>query len=112
MGQYKQWEIWKARVYHDDDNGFENRPVVVISEDELIVLALKITTHGHSGKVRSLEYEIFDLEPTGLDKGSVIQCDKYHRLPKANMSDIRYGRLSSADIVHLQVLMKYHGLLQ
>ena len=110
MSQYKQWERWKARVYHSDNNGFEDRPVVIVSEEELIVVALKVTTHGHSGRVRPLEYEIQNIEPTGLDQGSVIQCDKYHKLPKENMSDIYYGRLSATDIVLLQQMMKFHGL--
>ena len=46
----------------------------------------------------------------GLDKGSVVQCEKYHKIPKEYVTNYYYGRLSAADIVMLQAMMKYHGL--
>jgi len=110
MQQFEQWQIWKAKVVHDDNRGFEERPVVIISEEEMIVLSLKVTTHGHSGKVRPFEYEIMKWKEAGLDKGSVVQCEKYHKIPKEYMTNYYYGRLSAADIVMLQAMMKYHGL--
>lgn len=110
MAKYQQWEIWRAKVYHDDNKGFEERPVIVIEEKALIVLSLKVTTHGHSGKVRPFEYEIHYCELAGLDEGSVVQCEKYHKIPLEKMIDHKYGRLAAADIAMLQVMMKFHGL--
>jgi hypothetical protein len=49
-------------------------------------------------------------EEAGLDKGSVVQCKKYHKIPKENMTNHYYGRLSAADIIMLQAMMRYNGL--
>ena len=110
MQQYKQWEIWRAKVFHEDNHGFEERPGIIISEEKMIVLSLKVTTHGHSGKVRPFEYEIMKWKEAGLDEGSVVQCKKYHKIPKQNMINHSYGRLSAADLVMLQAMMRYNGL--
>lgn len=110
MSTYQKWEVWKAKVYHDDNKGYEERPVVIISKENLLVLSLKVTTHGHSGKIRPFEYEIHKCAEAGLDEGSVIQCEKYHKIPVGNMLNHRYGRLSATDISMLQAMMRFHGL--
>ena len=110
MADYNKWEVWRARVDFDDGMGSKERPVVIISGEKQIVLALKVTTHNHSGRVRPFEYEIQFCKEAGLDDGSIIQCEKYYHIPCGRMTEHKYGRLSAADIIMVQTMMKFNGL--
>ena len=106
-----RWEIWEARVpYIDQNNKSSIRPVVIIEPGK--VLVLKITTHGHSMNPKPYEYEIFKWEEAGLTMKSFIQCNRYIELEETSFTGRQYGKLSMVDIVGVQQMMKYHGLIR
>ena len=73
---FKKGEVWFASFpYDDDSNSFSNRPVVVMDENNLGVLSVKITKHA----VR--EYDSYDVpivywEEAGLKLASPARVAK------------------------------------
>lgn len=106
-----EWDIYEADVpYIEDETQSSLRPVLIISEKE--VLVLKMTTHQHSNKPRPYEYEIMKWEKAGLTAQTYIQCDKFIRLREEQFTGKYYGRLQATDIIGVKVMMKFHGLIK
>ena len=100
MKAFKKWEIWKADVPYEEDkskSGF--RPVVIISETE--VLVLKMTTHQNSAKPKPYEYELMKWTEAGLPNKTFVQCNRFIRLNKSACTNKKYGVLQAADIISL-----------
>ena len=110
MSKYQNWEIWEADVpYREDITKSSRRPVLIISPTE--VLVLKLTTHQHSDKPKPYEYEIMKWQEAGLTAQTYIQCDRFIQLSDRRFSGKQYGRLQMADIIGVQVMMRFHGLI-
>lgn len=45
MIEMKRWEIWEADVPFAEKRGSKRRPVVVLSQDEVFVISLKMPSH-------------------------------------------------------------------
>ena len=111
MSDFEKWDIREADVpYIDNPNKSSFRPVLIIAPD--MVLVLKITTHGHSDRPKPYEYEIFKWQEAGLTAPSYIQCDKYIRLNKDRFTGKKYGKLKMTDIIGVETMMRYHGLIR
>ena len=111
MYEFEKWDIWEADVpYIDNPGKSSRRPVLIIAPG--VVLVLKITTHGHSDKPKPYEYEAFKWQEAGLTAPSYIQCDKYIKLSQDRFTGKQYGKLKMADIVGVEAMMKYHGLIK
>ena len=110
MAKYAKWDIWEADVPFEDSDKSKRRPVLVLSESDLIVLSLKMTSHEARYNKLEGEYEIQKWKEAGLSKPTVIQCSKKLELQKERMGDKRYGRLSATDIVLLSQLLRYMGI--
>ncbi len=110
MAEYDRWEIWEANVPFEEGHGSKRRPVVILSEEECIVISLKMTSHEPRYKKLEGEYEIMNWEKAGLLKPTVIQCSKLLKLDKNRIGDRKYGRLTAADIIGVQAMLKYLGI--
>lgn len=112
MRKYNRWEIWRARVPYEEKRGSKERPVLILNEDTMIVLSLKMTSHEPRYKKLQGEYEVMEWKKAGLEKPTVIQCSKLLRLDKKLMGDYMYGKLSAVDIVGIQAMLKYMGIIK
>ena len=111
MRDFQQWEIWEADVpFSEDLSKSKKRPVLIISPT--VVLVLKLTTHGHSDKPKPYEYEIAKWEKAGLTAQTYIQCDRFIKLGREKFTERYYGRLQATDIIGLQAMMRFHGLVK
>lgn len=110
MIEYQRWEIWEANVPFEEGNMSKKRPVLILSEDKMLVLSLKMTSHEPRYKKLEGEYEIMKWEEAGLLKPTVIQCSKLLRLCRNQMTNKQYGRLSATDIIGLQAVLHYMGI--
>lgn len=111
MLDFQKWDIWEADVpFQDDKTKSKIRPVLIVSETE--VLVLKMTTHGKSDKPRPYEYELMKWEKAGLKMQTYVQCDRFIRLGPNRFTGKKYGRLQSTDIIGVQHIMRYHGLIK
>lgn len=110
MYNFQNWEIWEADVpYREDPLKSSRRPVLIISPNE--VLILKMTTHHHSEKPKPYEYEIAKWQAAGLTAQTYIQCDRFIKLGQERFSGKQYGRLQMTDIIGVQYMLQYHGLI-
>lgn len=112
MAKYNRWEIWKANVRFEEKNGSKPRPVLILDEKRMIVVALKMTSHGPRYKKLEGEYEVFRWKEAGLEKPTVIQCSKLLQLQHSDMIDFQYGKLTAVDIVGLQAILKYMRIIK
>lgn len=111
MYDFQKWDIWEADVpYREDATRSKTRPVLIISETE--VLVLKMTTHNESDKPRPFEYELMRWEQAGLRKQTYVECDRFVRLGEERFTGRKFGRLQAADIIGIQPMMKFHGLIK
>lgn len=105
MRNMNKWEVWFAKVYYEDDpSQSKKRPVVIISVEPLICIALKITTH-EPRKFYYGEYSIKNWKAAGLVKPSVIRVSQKYNLIYNDFLQ-KLGRLSPEDILHLSELIK------
>lgn len=110
MCEMKRWDIFAADVpYQEDPSMSDIHPVLILSDSECLVL--KITSHQGSDKPKPYEYVIMKWQEAGLIKPSYIQCDRFIRLPKSRFTGKYYGRLQMTDIIGVQQMMHYHGLV-
>lgn len=111
MLDLQKWDIWEADVpFSENKVESKRRPVLIISPSE--VLVLKMTSHNKSSKPKPYEFEIMKWEKAGLSVQTYIQCDKYIRLKKDQFTGKKYGRLQAVDIIGVQALMHFHGLIK
>ena len=110
MIDMERWEIWEADVPFEEGKGSKKRPVLVLSENEIYVLSLKMTSHEPRYNRMEGEYEIMRWQEAGLDKPTVIQCSKILKLDRSRFTGKKYGRLMSTDIILLQEVLRYMGV--
>jgi len=97
---FNQWEIWNAIVaYADNPDESKRRPVVILGQQEMSVIALKIT-----GTERSV-YKILNWSDSGLYKPSYIVCTEKLLLKETDFQD-KLGVLHPLDIINLANYLK------
>jgi len=97
MMQIKQWDIWWASVRFDDVDEIKQRPVIVLSSGEILVIALKVT----SQPPRVGDYVLSQWQYAGLYKPSTARLDKLLKLEHQEMK-YRMGSLHPSDILPIQ----------
>ena len=111
MHDMQKWEIWEADVpFFEDERKRSKRPVLIVSPTECLVL--KVTSHRHSDSPKPLEYEVFKWQEAGLSVQSYIRCDRFIWLGDERFTGKKYGRLQIVDIIGVQNMMKFHGLIK
>ncbi len=110
MTEMKRWEIWEADVTFEEKKGHKKRNVLILSEKEMIVFSLKMTSHEARYKKMEGEYEIMKWEDAGLAKPTVIQCSKRLQLKKDSFTGKQFGRLSATDIIGMQTMLQYMNI--
>ena len=95
--QYKRWEIWWAEVrYEDSPETIESRPVLVVSQQEMFIIAFKMT-----GTKRVPDYKIKLWQEAGLDKETYIRVNMKLKLYEQDMLS-KIGSLQPIDILGFQ----------
>ena len=107
MIKMKRWEIWEADVPFAEKRGSKRRPVVVLSQDEVFVISLKMTSHKARYDSLEGEYELMKWKEAGLSKPTVVQCSRKLKLDASCFTGKQYGRLNATDIIGLQAMLKY-----
>lgn len=99
MSKAQPWEIWWAYVAFEEGNDGKERPVLVLEDGTVYVLALMITSH----EQRNIygEYDITKWQSAGLKKPSTIRVTRRLRLDEKDLIS-KMGDLHPVDIVLLQ----------
>lgn len=77
------WDIWLAKVEFEDVQDIKVRPVVVIKEDIVYVLSIKLTTHEPRYSF-SGEYRLQFWKESGLKCQTTARLTKTLRIDKNN----------------------------
>lgn len=110
MAEMNRWEIWEANVPFEEGIGSKKRPVMILSEKEFFVFSLKMTSHEPRYRKLDGEYEVLKWKEAGLRYPTVIQCSKRLKLEKRMFTGVKYGRLSAADIIGMQTMLRYMSI--
>jgi len=95
--QYKRWEIWLANVkFEDNPNVIKIRPVLVITPQDVFVLAHKMT-----GTERTKDYEVKNWQKSGLEKKTFIRVNIELQLRERDLLR-KIGTLHPGDILGFQ----------
>lgn len=99
MSKAQPWEIWWAYIAFEEGNGGKQRPVLVLEDGTVYVIALMITSHDQ----RNLygEYDIIKWQSAGLTKPSTIRITRKLRLEESDLIR-KMGELQAFDIVLLK----------
>ena len=99
MSKAQPWEIWWAYVAFEEGNDGKERPVLVLEDGTVYVLALMITSH----EQRNIygEYDITKWQSAGLKRPSTIRVTRRLRLDEKDLIS-KMGDLHPVDIVLLQ----------
>lgn len=89
------WDIWLAKVEFEDVQDIKIRPVVVIKEDIVYVLSIKLTTHEPRYSF-SGEYRLQFWKESGLKCQTTARLTKTLRIDKNNFIK-KIGRLHPTD---------------
>lgn len=101
MKDKEAWDIWWADVYFEDHpSQKKRRPVVVLEDDGLCILSLKVTTHGPRS-FDPCDYELQYWKEAGLAFPSVVRVAHVAYLREDDFHE-KLGRLENADILGLQ----------
>lgn len=94
------WEIWFADVkFEDNANLSKRRPVLVLSNNIVYILSLKITSKPPRDNYYG-EYELVKWKEAGLDKPSTVRISKKLKLFERDFS-FKIGRLAPIDILNI-----------
>lgn len=103
MPTFNPWEVWYAAVRFEDSAVVKDRPVVITSDGEAFVLALKVTStaprEGYYG-----EYALKEWAHAGLKHQSTVRVSKKLQLPQSSMRR-RIGKLHPSDVLAIQNLI-------
>jgi len=100
----RRWEIyWADAPFEDDPAQSKLRPVVILNDKIVYVLASKITSH-EARENAAYDHVVIHWEEAGLKKPSVVRVDKLLQLKPEQIKD-RIGQLSLVDIAAIQKLM-------
>ncbi len=101
----RRWEIyWADAPFEDDPSLSKLRPVVILNDKIVYVLASKITSH-EARENAAYDYVLIHWEEAGLTKPSVVRVEKLLQLKPEQIKD-RIGQLSLVDIAAIQKMMK------
>lgn len=102
MSKALPWEIWHAYVAFEEGHGGKERPVLVLEDGTVYVLALMITSH----EQRNIygEYDITKWQSAGLSKPSTIRITRKLKLEEKDLIH-KIGDLQPFDIVLLKRLL-------
>jgi len=99
MSKAQPWEIWWAYVAFAEGNDGKERPVLVLEDGTVYVLALMITSHEQRNMYG--EYDITKWQSAGLKKPSTIRVTRRLELDENDLIS-KMGDLHPVDIVLLQ----------
>lgn len=99
MSKALPWEIWWAYVAFEEGNDGKERPVLVLEDGTVYVIALMITSHDQRNVYG--EYDITKWQSAGLKKPSTIRITKRLKLMETDLIR-KMGDLQPYDIVMLQ----------
>lgn len=96
----KPWEVWLAAVkFEDEPSAVKRRPVLVLNDDQVYILSLKITSRpprsGYFG-----EYSLLKWQEAGLHKPSTVRTSKKLQLFERDFVH-KIGRLTPIDILNI-----------
>jgi len=106
MKTFKRGEIYFAKVKYEDTPDFKVRPVLVIGEEKLLVLALKMTTHEPRNYK---DYELKYWKECGLPKKTIVRTDKRCFL-KPNEILNKIGTINSEDMEEIEKIIEFSKL--
>ena len=97
------WELWYANVKYEDMDFYQDRPVLVVNvSDEIIILALKVTSTPQRNEWG--EYDVIKWKSAGLDNPSTIRCGHPLNLMQKDFRR-KIGDLQLDDIVRIMELL-------
>ena len=99
MAKAQRWEIWWAYVAFEEGNDGKERPVLILEDGTVCVIALMITSHEQRPVYG--EYDITKWQSAGLKKPSTIRTTRRLKLDESNLIS-KIGDLQPFDIVLLQ----------
>ena len=83
----RRGEVWLAQV------GRKQRPVVVVTRDEVLDVRANVTVAEITATVRGLAVEVPIDPDSGIDQASVVNCDGLHTVSQRRLTQ----RLGSVD---------------
>ena len=98
----EKWDIWWAEFAYEGMEGSKDRPVVVVSPEEMYVLSAKITSH--EARNQWGEYEIIHWRSAGLPKPSTIRLTQLLPLQEEDFRS-KIGRLHPEDIFFIERML-------
>jgi mRNA-degrading endonuclease toxin of MazEF toxin-antitoxin module len=103
MPKYNIGEVWWTYFPFEDIDTFKHRPAIIIDEDTLAILAIKVTS---KEKSNPFYIEIEDWKSAGLKVKSWAQIDRLVKLDEWRI-DKKIGELSEKDLTKfLQLIME------
>ena len=103
MGKYNIGEVWWVQFPYSDKNEVKRRPVIVIDERTMAILAMYVTTKNKSYNPYSIPIE--DWKSAGLKRESWTRIDKIVNIEECNI-DLQIGVLSQRDLVKIIQLVR------
>lgn len=101
----EQWDVWMANFpYEEEDGRFSRRPLIILSCDPVIVLAVKVTKH-EKRVWDSYDVEIEHWREAGLSLPSTARVAKTDVIPVSNLHDYK-GHLQDDDIIRIYTKFK------
>jgi mRNA interferase MazF len=97
MTDYKQGDIWLAKVYFVQSGKFKRRPVLVVGNERVIdidVLSAPVTSQDARNE---FDLVISNWKEVGLSYPSVVRVSKLSAIPKDQFIS-KLGSLSSKDL--------------
>ena len=83
----RRGEVWLAQVGH------KQRPVVIVTRDEVIEVRVNVTVAEITCTARGLAVEVAIDRDSGIDWASVVDCDRLHTVSQRRLAT----RLGSVD---------------
>ena len=99
MSKARPWEIWWAYVAFEEGDGGKERPVLVLEDGTVYVIAFMITSHEQRNVYG--EYDVTKWQSAGLTKPSTIRVTRKLKLEENDLIR-KLGDLHPLDIVLLE----------
>jgi len=100
-----RWDVyWIDFPFEDDPNQFKERPAIILKDQTVCILALRVTSHDERA-YDYYDYALQEWQYANLAKPSVVRIKKLAQvLPEKIRGYI--GRLHPVDIMAIQLKMK------
>lgn len=107
MGKFTEGEVWWAKFpFEEDKTRYIIRPVVVLAEDVLGILSVKITKHAPRNN-DPYDLEIFEWSEAGLKMASTARISKTMILDEKTFVS-KFGNLTPNDLTRIEAMyMQY-----